>query len=138
MHFLSLKQKSQIGFYINMRKLRIVNDILLYASFCFLAGTGLMMKYSFVKGAGMQTVLSFGKKAWENYHLWVGIAATIFFIVHFALNARFFQNVLKTRAAYFVFLLIGFGGAIILALWPTTTLKCGRTSTQTHAAMVGR
>ena len=45
-----------------MRTIRIINDIVIYFCFCFLAGTGLMMEFSFVKGAGPQYVLSMGKR----------------------------------------------------------------------------
>lgn len=33
--------------------MRKINDIVMYALFCFLFGTGIMLKYTFVKGAGM-------------------------------------------------------------------------------------
>ena len=102
-----------------MRTIRIINDIILYFCFCFLAGTGLMMEFSFVKGAGPQYVLSMGKKAWETGHFWVGVVAILAFILHFCLNSRFFKNVLKTRIVYVLFVIIGFGGAILLAVWPT-------------------
>lgn len=103
-----------------MKTARIVNDVVLYFSFCFLAGSGILLKFSFVKGAGAQTVLSLGKKAWETCHLWVGIVATVAFILHFAMNSRFFKNALKTRAAYILFLVLGFGAGALLAVWPTT------------------
>ena len=102
-----------------MRTIRIINDIVIYFCFCFLAGTGLMMEFSFVKGAGPQYVLSMGKKAWETGHFWVGVVAILAFILHFCLNSRFFKNVLKTRIVYILFVIIGFGGAILLAVWPT-------------------
>lgn len=57
---------------------RIVDTILL---FCFLTGTGLMMKFSFVKGLGPQTVLNLFKHDWEILHLYVGLlmlAAVVF------------------------------------------------------------
>lgn len=78
-----------------------------------------MMEFSFVKGAGPQYVLSMGKKAWETGHFWVGVVAILAFIIHFCLNSRFFKNVLKTRIVYVLFVIIGFGGAILLAVWPT-------------------
>ena len=79
-----------------------------------------MMEFAFEKGAGPQSVLSFGKKAWETAHLWVGVAVILAFIVHFCLNHRQFKNAVKTRAAYVALLLAGFGGAVLLALWPTS------------------
>lgn len=103
-----------------MKTARIINDVVLYFSFCFLAGSGILLKFSFVKGAGAQTVLSLGKKAWETCHLWVGIVATVAFVLHFAMNSRFFKNALKTRTAYILFLILGFGGGVLLAVWPTT------------------
>ena len=59
---------------------RIVDTILLFC-FCFLTGTGLMMKFSFVKGLGPQTVLNLSKHDWEILHLYVGLlmlAAVVF------------------------------------------------------------
>lgn len=59
---------------------RIVDTILLFC-FCFLTGTGLMMKFSFVKGLGPQTVLNLSKHDWKILHLYVGLlmlAAVVF------------------------------------------------------------
>lgn len=108
-----------------MKALRIAVDMVLYFGFCFLAGTGIMMEFAFEKGAGPQSVLSFGKKAWETAHLWVGVAVIFAFIIHFCLNCRQFRNAVKTRAAYVALLLAGFGGAILLALWPTSRAEGG-------------
>lgn len=33
--------------------MRKINDIVMYVLFCFLFETGIMLKYTFVKGAGM-------------------------------------------------------------------------------------
>lgn len=102
-----------------MKTLRIAVDIVLYFSFCFLAGTGIMLEFAFEKGEGPQSVLCFGKKAWETAHLWVGVAAILAFIIHFWLNSRAFRSAVKTRAAYIALIVAGFGGAVLLALWPT-------------------
>ena len=106
-----------------MKTARIINDIVLYFSFCFLAGTGILLEFSFVKGAGAQTVLSLGKKTWETCHLWVGVVATVAFFLPFAMNSRFFQNALKKRTAYILFLILGFGAGALLAVWPTTRVS---------------
>ena len=45
-----------------MKALRIAVDMVLYFGFCFLAGTGIMLEFAFEKGAGPQSVLSFGKR----------------------------------------------------------------------------
>ena len=121
-----------------MRTIRIINDIVIYFCFCFLAGTGLMMEFSFVKGAGPQYVLSMGKKAWETGHFWVGVVAILAFILHFCLNSRFFKNVLKTRIVYVLFVIIGFGGAILLAVWPTEKGETAAPEAQTSAQAAGQ
>lgn len=121
-----------------MRTIRIINDIVIYFCFCFLAGTGLMMEFSFVKGAGPQYVLSMGKKAWETGHFWVGVVAILAFILHFCLNSRFFKNVLKTRIVYILFVIIGFGGAIFLAVWPTEKGEATAPAAQTSAQTAGQ
>lgn len=122
----------------SMRTIRIINDIVIYFCFCFLAGTGLMMEFSFVKGAGPQYVLSMGKKAWETGHFWVGVVAILAFILHFCLNSRFFKNVLKTRIVYVLFVIIGFGGAILLAVWPTEKGETAAPAAQTSAQAAGQ
>lgn len=97
-----------------------------------------MMEFSFVKGAGPQYVLSMGKKAWETGHFWVGVVAILAFILHFCLNSRFFKNVLKTRIVYVLFVIIGFGGAILLAVWPTEKGETAAPAAQTSAQAAGQ
>lgn len=60
--------------------IRKINDTLLYLLFCFLLGTGIMLEYTFVKGAGMQTVMGMGKHDWETLHLYAGFAAAVLFV----------------------------------------------------------
>ena len=94
---------------------RFVDTVLLFC-LCFLTGTGLMMKFSFVKGAGPQTVLSLTKHEWENLHLYVGVAMFTAMIVHLVLNRAWIIKVGAKNRKWLAFFVIALGAAVVLAL----------------------
>ena len=99
-----------------MNTLRKITDLTLYFCFCFLAGTGIMMKFSFTKGLGPETVLGLGKRGWEACHLCVGLAMLCAVAVHLVLNRAWILKVGaggKKRAAIAV---IAFGLIMIVVL----------------------
>ncbi len=108
-----------------MNTLKRIVDISLYLSFCILAGGGLMLKYSFVKGMGPQTVLGLTKPDWEFIHFCVAIFMIFALIVHLFLNKKFLSTVIfcKKRILLCAFLFVGIFFAFLLALYPTKFSK---------------
>ena len=100
--------------------LRKINDVLIYAMFCFLCGTGFMMKFSFVKGAGIQTVIGLSKPEWETLHLYAGVIMLVGVVIHLLLNRKFIENALcaKSKIAAAIFALVGAAIILGLALFP--------------------
>lgn len=105
--------------------IRKANDILLYILFFFLLGTGIMLKYTFVKGAGMQTVIGMGKHDWELLHLYAGFAATACVLLHLLLNAKFVKNAIckKSKAAVLIFVAVGLALTFGIGFYPKKTVK---------------
>lgn len=94
---------------------RIIDTILLFC-FCFLTGTGLMMKFSFVKGLGPQTVLNLTKRDWETLHLYVGILMLAAVLVHLFSSKTWIVKVGAQDRKWLAFLIVGLGFAMMLAL----------------------
>lgn len=108
-----------------MNIIRRVVDTILFLSFCFLVGTGIMMKFSFVKGMGPQSVMGLGKGSWEVLHLWVGVLMFAAVLVHLFVNRAWIFKVgakNKTWAAAIV-IIIGLATIAVLALCPTVVAK---------------
>ena len=103
--------------------IRKINDTLLYLLFCFLLGTGIMLEYTFVKGAGAQTVMGMGKHAWETLHLYAGVVAAACSLLHVLLNAKFVKNAIckKSKAAVFLLVAAGLALAFGIGFYPKKT-----------------
>lgn len=117
--------------------MRKINDIVIYVLFCFLFGTGIMLKYTFVKGAGMQLVLGMGKHGWETLHLYAGFLAAVSVLVHVLLNAKFVKNAICKKSAFATAMFVLAGAALIFGLgfFPKKTLpKNSATTVQTNGA----
>ena len=97
-------------------------DTILFFCFCFLAGTGLMMKFSFVKGLGLQSVLGLTKHDWETLHLYVGILMLVAVILHFISNRVWIVKVGAKNNRWIALLVIAIGiiTVLTLTLAPTT------------------
>lgn len=100
--------------------LRRIADIALYFSFCFLLGSGILMKFSFVKGLGPQTALGISKPEWCDLHMIAGAAMLCAVILHLALNAKWICNIGafgKKRLAIFI-ISLGIILTLLLAFCP--------------------
>ncbi len=104
-----------------MNTIKRIIDTSLFFSFCFLAGSGILMKFSFVKGLGPQRVLGFSKPEWCDLHLWISLFMGIAIIAHIFVNRAWITKVaLKNRSWGFALVLIlGIGLIAVLALAPT-------------------
>lgn len=94
---------------------RIVDTILLFC-FCFLTGTGLMMKFSFVKGLGPQTVLNLSKHDWEILHPYVGLLMLAAVVLHLFSSKTWIVKVGAQNKKWLAISVIGLGIIMILAL----------------------
>lgn len=109
--------------------LRRIVDVALYFSACFLLGSGLMLKLSFVKGrGGQQTILGAGKHSWEDWHFYAGLLLAVAACLHLWYNRAWLRNVLCKRrsAAVWIFLALGVALALTLALWPAQVADAGQ------------
>lgn len=81
-----------------------------------------MMKFSFVKGLGPQSVLGFSKHEWENLHLYAGIFMLVMVIIHLISGRTWILKVGAQNRKWAVFLTIAMGIVVLLALSlsPTT------------------
>lgn len=104
--------------------IRRINDIVIYLLFCFLLGTGIMLEYTFVKGAGTQLVLGMGKHGWETLHVYAGFLAAVSALVHVLLNAKFVKNAMCKRSTFATAIFVLAGAALIFGLgfFPKKTL----------------
>lgn len=104
-----------------MNSLRRIADAALFLSFCFLAGSGILMKYSFVKGMGPQSVMGLVKPDWEAMHFWIGIVMAAALVLHLVLNRKWIEKVgaMQKRWLAVLFIALGVAMATLLAAWPT-------------------
>lgn len=108
-----------------MNIIRRINDLILYLCFCFLFGTGLMMKLSFVKGLGPQTVMGLSKHDWETLHVWVGVLIFFVLVVHFVVNRLWILKVGANNNKLIALSIVALGLIVVgvLAFTPTTIAK---------------
>lgn len=112
--------------------LRRITDITLYFSFCFLLGSGLMMKYSFVKGMKGMTVMGLAKPDWCSLHLCAAVLMLIALVFHLALNAAWIHKVgafSKKWLAIFI-IVLGIALALLLSLYPPDKSKVAENEAQ--------
>ncbi|MBO7521031.1 MAG: DUF4405 domain-containing protein [Opitutales bacterium] len=112
--------------------LRRIADFILYFSFCFLLGSGFMMKFSFVKGMKGLTVLGLTKPQWCDLHFYVAMLMLAALVLHMILNASWIHKVgafSKKRLAIFI-VALGAALALLLSLYPPDTSKAADNETQ--------
>ncbi|MBR6388920.1 MAG: DUF4405 domain-containing protein [Opitutales bacterium] len=112
--------------------LRRIADLTLYFSFCFLLGSGLMMKYSFVKGMRGLEIFGLGKPQWCDLHFCASILMLAALILHLALNAAWIHKVgafSKKWLAIFI-IVLGIALALLLSLYPPDKSKVAETQSQ--------
>ena len=85
---------------MNTKIVRIVTDIAMFGTMCFLAGTGLLFQYrlvpGFMGGRGL-TVLGLSRHEWGTYHLWAAYFLLFLVLVHMALNYAFIKNCIAAK-----------------------------------------
>jgi len=88
--------------------LRVIVDLIMFASMCFLAGTGLLIHYRLVPGyRGGHGLSLFGltRHEWGTYHLWVAYLLLFLALVHLVLNFAFIKNVIAAGKPWIIVVL---------------------------------
>ncbi|MFO7936630.1 MAG: DUF4405 domain-containing protein [Kiritimatiellia bacterium] len=94
---------------------RVIVDLLMFGSMCFLAGTGLLIHYRLVpgfRGGHGLTLLGLSRHEWGTYHLWAAYLLLFLVIVHLVLNFAFIKNVIARRKLWLI-IFLGLSGTII-------------------------
>ena len=69
--------------------IRRVLNLLLYLSFCVMAGTGFLMAFRLVpgsRGGGGLEVLGWNRHQWGDVHTWVSYLFILLIVIHLAIN----------------------------------------------------
>lgn len=97
---------------------RILN-LLLWLSFCAISGTGLLLAFRLVPGSegghGL-TALGLDRHGWGGLHNWIGYFFIGAIFLHLALHWRWLWQVAARKHSWPMWLGIGFGILILLAL----------------------
>jgi len=98
--------------------LRRYVDIFLYAGFCFVIGSGLLIGYRLAPcsrgGDHGQTLLGMDRHAWGEWHLWVAYAMMALLVVHLILNFKVVMNVVVSKNGLLLGILSGIGAVMVL------------------------
>jgi hypothetical protein len=100
---------------MNKKALRILTDILMFTSMCFLAGTGILIHYRLVpgyRGGHGLTLLDLTRHEWGSYHLWAAYLLLFLVLVHLVLNFAFIKNAIARRSPW-IMIVLGLSGLFI-------------------------
>ena len=107
-------------------KLRRYVDIFMYAGFCFVTGTGLLIKYRLAPcadgGDHGQSLFGMTRHQWGELHLWVAFAIIAVLVLHVMLNLTFVINVVAAKSKLYLYSL-AIGGALIILFFLLAPLK---------------
>lgn len=94
-----------------------INNFLLYVVFCALAGTGLLLEYKTPLDEGENVkVFGISGEDWGEMHLWLGIAAVAFVVLHLMLNWRWMSKVIFGGRVWTSLAAIAVGVTMIIGL----------------------
>ncbi|MFA7171993.1 MAG: DUF4405 domain-containing protein [Kiritimatiellia bacterium] len=103
---------------MNKKTIRVLTDILMYVTMCFLAGTGLLIKHRLVpgsKGGHGLTLLNFSRHEWGTAHLWAAYLLLALVVIHLVLNFAFIRSAVARDSSWLMFVLALIG--ILIALF---------------------
>lgn len=96
--------------------LRRILNLLLYLSFCFIVGTGLLIQYKLLPGSegghGL-SALGMGRHDWGDLHFYVSLAFIAFIILHIVLSWGWLKRVAANKQVWAVLLGLGVGVVLI-------------------------
>ncbi|MBC2593731.1 DUF4405 domain-containing protein [Ruficoccus amylovorans] len=111
---------------MNKLLFRRVLNLLLWLSICFMAGSGLLLKWKFPHGQGrgsgrLYELLGLDKHEWGQVHTWVGIAFALLVLAHLYLAWPWLKSAAAGRKrlwAVFAGLALGLAIPVGLMLAP--------------------
>ena len=99
--------------------IRMLTDILMFVTLCFLVGTGLLLHFrlvpGFMGGHGL-TLLGLSRHEWGTYHLWAAYGLLFLVIIHLILNFAFIKNCIAARKTWLV-IVLGLAGLLIISVF---------------------
>ena len=122
-----------MGVYNDMSTtLRRIVDFTLYFRFCFMLGSGFMMKFSFVKGMKGLEILGLSKPQWCDLHFYAAILMLAALVLHMILNAAWIHKVGAFSKKWLAILIVALGIALtlLLSLYPADKSKAAENETQ--------
>ncbi len=88
-------------------------NALLWAVFCAMSGTGLLLAFRMPPGSGKRlTALGLGRHDWGDWHTWLSYAFLALIAAHLALHWRWFWQVAAKKRPWP--LLVGVGAGLAL------------------------
>lgn len=96
---------------------RVLNA-LLWAVFCAMSGTGLLLAFRMPggRGGGRMTAMGLSRHEWGEWHTWLSYAFLALIVIHLALHWRWFWQVAAKRRSWPLISGIGAGLILMLAL----------------------
>ena len=99
---------------------RRVLNLLLYLSFCFIVGTGLLLEFKLVPGGqgghGL-TVLGMSRHEWGEWHFYVSLFFVLLVIIHLILSWGWLKRVAANKRLWPVILGLLAGLGMIAAIY---------------------
>ncbi len=113
-------------------------NLLLWLSFCAMAGTGLLLAFRLPPGSrggrGLEA-LGLGRHEWGDVHTWVSYIFMATIVVHLALHWRWLWQIAARKRAWPMLAGFGLGIAqlLFLALQPVHNLNRSRSETEARS-----
>lgn len=108
---------------------RVLN-LLLWLTFCAMAGTGLLLAFRMPPGsrggAGL-TALGMTRHEWGDWHTWIGYAFLVLLVAHLAMHWQWLWKIAAQRKTRPLLVGLGLGLALLiwLALQPVSSRRSG-------------
>lgn len=91
-----------------------ISNLLLWVSFCALAGTGFLLNVRLPHGSH-RSALGMTRHEWSDWHVWIALVFLALVILHLALHWRWLWKIAARRKA--VPMVLGFAAGLGLMLW---------------------
>lgn len=119
---------------MNKKIARVLTDLLMFVSMCFLTGTGLLIHYRLIpghQGGRGLTSLSLSRHEWGTFHLWAAYLLLLLVLVHLVLNFTFIWNVIARKKPWLL-ILLSLSGLFIIIFFLITPIKRGEIDGKGH------
>lgn len=100
-------------------------NLVLYAGFCLLAGTGVLLHLRLLPGSQAQggrglELLGWSRHEWGEVHTWTAYVVLAALVAHLLLNWKWLEVIAASRRRWMLWIPLGLGLAVIafFLLWP--------------------